>query len=115
MAGIQQYLSQNFGHAGTLALVFCSIYGAFVAFDNNLSPHAKEYYAKLLKSRKYENFILSLPYGLTTIFKGFLVIAMCRGNALSDQYLYHTSQSQYNFYLPLYNILDDFSYLLTFH
>jgi hypothetical protein len=71
MAGIQQFLSQNFGHAGTFALVFCSIYGAFVAFDNNLSPHANEYYAKLLNSRKYEILILSLPYGLTTIFKGF--------------------------------------------
>jgi hypothetical protein len=51
MAGIQEFLSQNFGHAGTLALIFGSIYGNFVLFDKNLSPHAKQDYANILKER----------------------------------------------------------------
>jgi hypothetical protein len=71
MADIHQFLSQNFGHAGTLALIFGSIYGSFVLFDKNLSPRAKHDYTNILKERKYEVLIASLPSILNTIFVNF--------------------------------------------
>lgn len=72
MASIQQFLSQNFGHAGTLVLIFGSIYGTFVVCDNNLSPRAKQDYANILTTKKYEILIASLPSLLTTMFENFL-------------------------------------------
>lgn len=71
MASIQQFLSQNFGHAGTLVLIFGSIYGTFVVCDNNLSPRAKQDYANILTTKKYEILIASLPSLLTTMFENF--------------------------------------------